>query len=101
MTAFSPAAASVTLAVTAASGDVALPVTRSPVLLLQNGGPNTCFVQLGVGVQTATTSGFPVLNGQSVAINPGSATHCAGICAAAGTATLYMTMGTGNITGGD
>jgi hypothetical protein len=102
MTAFSPAAASVTLAATAASADVALPATRSPVLLLQNAGPNTCFVQLGVGVQTAlTTTGLPVLSGQVMAINPGGATHVAGICAAAGTATLFVTAGTGNVTGGD
>jgi hypothetical protein len=95
MSAFTPQATA-TLSVTATSSNAALGGTGSQVVF-QNAGPNTAFVAFGSSTVTATTAGFPVLNGQSLQLTrPADATHMAAICASTQTATLYATPGEGD-----
>lgn len=94
---FSLGGATVTLAATATSSTSAIP-TGNMVMRLTNLGPNKCFVRCGIGAQTAVTTDFPVLSGQSVNVSkPPDCDNVAAICAATETATLYVTVGEGGI----
>ncbi len=85
------------------SSDAALPNTGNYIRLV-NEGPNTCFVSIGVGSQTAalpnstpTATSTPVLAGEDVilGIPPTANLHIAAICRASGTATLDVQVGEG------
>jgi hypothetical protein len=91
---FTPGA-TVSLAVTTTTGNVAL-TGNGEQLELTNAGTATVFVALGGTSVTAAVTDYPVLTGSSKLItrNPDSHTRIAGITAA-GTATLYITVGRG------
>lgn len=87
----------VSLAVTAATANVALPdVAKEQIMLSTLPGDSPCFVKFGLsGVTTAVTD-TPILPGgvYIFSINP-RVTHIAAITAT-GTATLYATTGSGD-----
>jgi hypothetical protein len=102
-TAFSPASnATATLAVTATSGNVALPsVPADGSLKITNAGTKTMFVRLGTAntvaavVPSGSAGDMPVLAGTSVVIDRGNTSWIAAICGGADTTTLYATAGQG------
>lgn len=83
------------VAVTVASGSVALAGAGNSVEL-QNDGTVTVFVKLGGSAVTAAVTDYPILAGASKIIgrDPGQQTYVAAITAS-GTATLYATAGEG------
>ena len=84
-----------TLSASATSSSVSL-APDAYTLELQNAGNSTVFVRVGSGAQTAVTTGYPVLAGQSKVISKArNADTLAGICASGETATLYVTSGSG------
>jgi len=88
-----------TLTVSATSSSIASGFTATDAIMVTNGGTATAFGAIGpsVAATTATTStGFPILSGTTVLIGTGSSTSAfAAICAGSGTATVYVTPGTG------
>lgn len=97
--AFTPIGATATLAVTSASGNVALNRAGANQVLVLNLGDAEAFVDFGDSTQTATTTDMPVPAGGwlmlSIALG---ATHAAAITAS-GTATLRFTPGDGEFQG--
>ena len=87
--------ATLTLAATATSANGAIsPVAQT--LEIQNAGGSTAFVRWGIGTQTAVTTDYPVLSGQSKVITCGTGnTNFAAICAAGESTTLYITSAQG------
>ncbi len=85
----------VSLAVTATTGSVALSAAGSSVEV-QNTGLTICFVKLGASAVTAAVTDYPVPAGQSKVIgrNPNTDTYIAAITSS-GTTTLYATTGEG------
>lgn len=84
-----------TLAVTATSANVAISAIP-PVVEIQNAGDSIAFCRWGIGTQTAVTTDYPVLPGQSKSITIGTGNNnFAAICAAGLTTTLYITSGEG------
>lgn len=87
-----------TLAVTAASSSVALPAgyTFGQVMITNAPDSSTAFIAFGDSSVTATTTDTPILPSAAYTftISP-DVTHMAGICAGAGTATVYVTRGQG------
>lgn len=81
------------LAATTSSARIALP-TGDPTALVQNLGSVTVYLAFGRGPVSATTGGYPIQAGQSIAFAPGIYTHLAAITAS-GSATLSVTTGTG------
>jgi len=81
------------VAVTSTSGNTALPSSfaQSRRVKISNAGPNPAFVRFGPASQTAVTTDFCVLNGESVTVELSpSYTNMGAICAATQTATLYL-----------
>ena len=83
-----------TLAVTTTSANTVLGAAATGVLQIANPGPAVAFVAIGTNAQTATSASYPVLPGATVVINGASATNIAAVTLA-GTATLYVSRGTG------
>lgn len=66
-------------------------------LELQNGGSAVIFVEVGrSSVTAATTTGYPILAGQSKVISVGPETTHIACVVASSTHTLYVTVGRGN-----
>jgi hypothetical protein len=66
------------------------------IMRIVNVGPNTAFIRFGVGAQTAVTTDMPIPSGAiEVFTKAGDADTVAAICAAAQTATVYVTCGQG------
>jgi hypothetical protein len=98
MEAFTPKGATVSLAVTAATGRVALTApggSGGSDVRLYNAGGATVFVAFGNSAVEAAITSMPIPSGavEVFSAGPGS-THVAAITAA-GTATLYATTGRG------
>lgn len=89
----------VNIASTSTSGSVTLkdPIAgNSPNVQIYNAGPNLAFARWGVGAQTAVAAtDVPIPAGAVVNFYKGAADTFAAICAAAQTATVYFTPGTG------
>ncbi len=99
LSAFSPAGATATLAVTGTTGRVALtakPATAEITIIVQNIDTQIAFIQLGSSTVEATTASMPIQPGSGVVLstNYTQNTHIAAITAT-GTTTLYITSGTG------
>lgn len=96
--AFTPYTAStVNIAATTTTGRVALPAesTNDENVLVVNPSTNLAFVELGdATVNAVITTSLPILPGTGIVIARKNASHMAGIMAA-GTATLYATLGSG------
>lgn len=89
-----------TISCASSSAATALPSTiaqQRANLELQNAGSAVIFVEFGSStIEAATTTGYPILVGQSKVVTvPPTTTHIACIVAAS-THTLYVTVGTGN-----
>lgn len=83
-----------TLSASSSSSQVAFDAGQHFVHIT-NDGPNTVFIRIGNGSQTATTADFPILDNESKTLRIGpSNTNMAGICAVGQTATVYITPGT-------
>lgn len=92
---FRPGAATQTISVTATSQSITLP-TATPQIEVQNDGSSVCFVRVGASPQTAVTTDYPILPGQSKIITCDTqAGVLAAVCGSNGTATLYVTPGWG------
>jgi hypothetical protein len=97
---FMPLGATVTLAVTASTGNVALTdpgrfVSRYQVRIL-NTGSERAYIAFGGSTITATTASMPIPAGNTEVFTiPGGATYMAAICDTALTTTLYATCGFG------
>jgi hypothetical protein len=64
---------------------------------VSNEGPNTAYVRIGSGAQTATTNDLPILIAETVKIRRDPAhTGFAAICRATQTATLNIVLGEGD-----
>lgn len=88
-------AAGVTLAVTDATGSVA--VTRSRDLYIVNAGSNAAFIEVGGSATTAAVNtGMCILPGSGIIISGEGVTYLAGICTTGLTTTLYASPGVGN-----
>lgn len=61
---------------------------------LSNSGSNICYVRIGTGAQTATTSDMPVLSGESIIIEKAEASETVAYISASGT-TLNIQPGEG------
>jgi hypothetical protein len=84
---------SATLAVTNATGRVALP-NNDPTIIIQNTGSNAAFFNLGGSTVTATTSNYSLPSGVQIAVTPGTSTYIAAITSSS-TTTLNIIQGTG------
>lgn len=103
MHAFQPGAATATVSATTTSatagGNLAHWRTH-PQLQVANAGPDTAFVAWGLvtelpsGTITATTTDYPVLAGSTVVLTKGAADLVA-VVTGSGTATVYLTPGSG------
>lgn len=72
------------------------PSGGASVMRIVNAGPNTAFIRFGVGAQTAVATDMPILAGTvEVFTKSPLVDTVAAICAAAQTATLYITCGEG------
>ena len=97
--AFTPGGATATLAVTAASANVALNRSGANQVLVLNLGDAEAFVDFGDSDKTAATTDTPVPAGGWIMLSiPPAATHLAAITAS-GTATLRATPGDGEFQG--
>lgn len=97
--AFTPGGATASLAVTAASANVALNRNGANQVLVLNLGDAEVFVDFGDSAKTATTTDTPVPAGGWIMLSvPPDATHAAAITAS-GTATLRFTPGDGEFQG--
>ena len=98
MEAFSPVGVTVSLAVTSATGRVALTAPAGSGgfdVRLYNAGSSTVFVRFGGSTVDSTTAYLPLPAGQTEVVSAGpGVTHVAAITAS-GTATLYATTGRG------
>lgn len=95
MTAFAFVANStLTIAATTTSANTALGAAATGVLQIANTGTTVAFVALGTVAQTASTTSYPILPGAAVVISGQGATNIAAMTAS-GTATLYVSRGTG------
>lgn len=90
------------LAVTATTGARVLASSGAASVVLTNIGPSDCFGRFGASDVTATVpsgataGGFPVLAGSQTVLKADSGdTHLALICASGGTATVYISCGSG------
>ena len=97
--AFTPSGPTVTLAVTATTGRILTQPTTAPggpSLRLFNSGSATVFIACGdVTVNATTATGMPIAAGTVEIVRcPNEAYYVAGITST-GTATLYLTPGTG------
>jgi len=86
-----------TLAVTAATASVALPLGLSGQVMITNAPDSAlAFIAFGDASVEATVNDTPILPSAAYIFTIGpDATHIAGICAGAGTATIYATRGQG------
>lgn len=93
---FTPAG-TVTLAVTAASSRIALDVGPSGQVMITNAPDSAlAFIKFGDSTVTAAVTDTPILPSACYVFSVGpDVTHIAGICAGAGTATVYTTRGQG------
>ncbi len=92
---FRPFGSTVAVSATAASSAQTLPADAL-CLELQNDGNSTCFVRWGASAQTAVTTDYPVLPGQSKIVSCDQGTlSVAAICASGESTTLYVTPGVG------
>lgn len=82
------------IAATTTSANMVLGAAATGVLQIANTGTVVAFIALGTSAQTATTASYPILPGATVVISGGSATNIAAMTAT-GTATLYVSRGTG------
>lgn len=79
---------------TTTSANTVLGAAASGALQIANTGTVVAFVALGTSAQTASTTSYPVLPGATVVISGGGATNIAAMTPS-GTATLYISRGTG------
>jgi hypothetical protein len=100
-TVFSPTGATVNLAVTSTTGNVAMTIMGgmtqqgSRSIRVYNSGAVDVFIAIGSSAITATTSSLPIPAGAVEVFETGpSATHIAAITASS-TATVYFTSGRG------
>ncbi len=95
---FTPNGNYASLAVTAVTGNVALPAGTS--VAVANTGSQTAFVNLGTSnAVTATTANIPVGGGQTIAFTVGSNTYLAGIANTGLTTNLTLAGGAGAYSG--
>lgn len=94
---FEPSDDYATLAVTDANDRVALPTGE--VVIVQNLGADTVYVNLGDNTAVATTGNIQISAGSWIALTVGTYTHLAAIAATGDTATLTIVGGTGLPTG--
>jgi hypothetical protein len=92
-TAFRPGG-TITLTATGASSGATINPAFSGVEVQNNGG-EVVFMRWGVGAQTATTSDYPILAGQSKSISIGSGNTHVAVITGGGTCTVYVTGGEG------
>ena len=97
VTPFTPNGNTATLAVTNASGNVALPAGAS-VMVSNVGSTNTAYIALSVGAGTATTAGIAIPAGGAVGLTVGSNTYINAITASS-TTTLNIAGGAGLVAG--
>lgn len=83
-----------TIAATTTSANTVLGAAATGVLQIANTGTTVAFVAIGTSAQTASATSYPILPGATVVISGGSATNIAAMTAS-GTATLYVSRGTG------
>ena len=86
--------ATATLTATTSSSSGAIP-PRAETLEIQNAGDAVVFVRWGLGAQTAVTSDYPVLPGQSKVVTCGTGNDTVAVIAASGSNTVYVTGGEG------
>ncbi len=97
---FTPNGNYATLAVTSATGNVALPAGGGSAVAVSNLGSQTAFVNFGTSnAVTATVSQIPIAGGQTIAFTIGANTYLAGITAAPNTTTLTLSGGVGAYSG--
>lgn len=81
----------VSVAVAAASSANVNFTAGNTVLKVMYVGTGVCFVEIGVGAQTATTADHPILNNQAEYICiPTNANNIAGIASSGSSGTLYV-----------
>lgn len=83
-----------TINATTTSANTALGAAATGALQIANTGAVVAFVAIGTTAQTASTTSYPVLPGATVIISGGGVTNLAAMTAT-GTATLYVSRGTG------
>lgn len=91
---FSPIYATQSISATTTSASITLGFS-SDQILITNAGTDTCFVIVGTGTQTATTSHLPILPSQKLLITKPRDALTVAARALATTATLYITPGVG------
>lgn len=91
-TAFAPSGNTVTLSASTVSSSVSF--GSATTVAVSNTGANTVYIVFGTTSPTATTSGYPVLAGQTIFFAAGSNTWIAGITSLS-TSTLLITPGSG------
>lgn len=95
LSAFTPTNYGGMSAVSATSGNQAIPGGAGPTLLVSNLGPNPAVVLLGTSnaVTVTASTGIAVIPGQSIPLTVGSNTYIASI-GVGGDATLNLAQGT-------
>lgn len=89
-------AATQTVSATSTSSAITLDGT-CPQVQFYNAGPSVAFVRFGKEAQTAVaTTDAPIPPGAVLNYTKGDDTHGAIVCATGGTATVYVTPGTGD-----
>lgn len=83
-----------TINATTTSANTVLGAAATGALQIANTGTTVAFVALGTSAQTASATSYPILPGATVVISGGGATNIAAMTAS-GTATLYVSRGTG------
>lgn len=86
--------ATATLTATTTSSTGSIP-RHAQTLEIQNAGDAVVFVRWGLGAQTAVTTDYPVLPGQSKVVTCGTGNDTVAVIAAGGTNTVYVTGGEG------
>lgn len=86
--------ATAALTATTTSSNAAIP-SNAQVLEIQNAGDAVVFVRWGIGTQTAVTTDYPVLPGQSKVVTCEIGNNNVAVIAASGTNTVYVTGGEG------
>lgn len=94
MTPFTLGGATTTISATVASAGGTFDASTGRIRVI-NAGPNTAFLRCGIGAQTAVATDVPILAGAIEVFSvPSNLTHAAAI-SPGGTATVYITSGTG------
>ena len=86
--------ATATIAASTTSANASIS-TRAVTLEIQNDGLVTCFVRWGVGTQTAVTTDYPILPGQSKIVTCETGNNNVAVITSTGTTTVYVSSGEG------